>query len=88
MNTKENGDSENNKLIPDQTVPEKLFAYFKNKPDYLEKRSNTVSLYQTCIMFMTITAISAVDFKTFPPRFRKSKTFGISLVRNILNFRL
>ena len=58
----------------------KLSNVFKIKPEYLKNRSNTISLYQTCIMIMTITAISAVDFKIFPSRFRKSKTFGISLV--------
>lgn len=57
-----------------------LRIYFDVKPEILEKRSNSISLYQTCIMMMTITAISAVDFKMFPARFRKSKTFGISLV--------
>lgn len=53
------------------------------KPAYLKNRSNSISLYQTCIMMMTITAISAVDFKIFPSRFRKSKTFGISLVSRL-----
>lgn len=43
-------------------------------------RSNTISCYQTCIMMMTVTAISAVDFKAFPPEFRKTKTFGLSLM--------
>lgn len=64
------------------TLPEALSEYFKTKPKQFEKRSNTISLYQTSIMMMTITAISAVDFKLFPSRFRKSKTFGLSLVRN------
>ena len=62
----------------------RLKTYFKTKPECLGKRSNTISLYQTCIMMMTITAISAVDFKVFPSRFRKSKTFGISLVIQLL----
>lgn len=80
MIEKETEDSENTKLIPCPNIKEKLLDYFNNKPQYLDRRSNTVSLYQTCIMIMTITAISAVDFKMFPTRFRKSKTFGLSLV--------
>ena len=63
-----------------QNLTGKLLKHFKTKPDYLKNRSNSISLYQTCIMMMTITAISAVDFKIFPSRFRKSKTFGLSLV--------
>ena len=80
MSEKDARDSENVKLITSADMKKNLMAYFKTKPDYLEKRSNTISLYQTSIMIMTDTAISAVDFKIFPSRFRKSKTFGLSLV--------
>lgn len=80
MFEKNTGDFENAKLISNPEMKDYLTNYFKIKPDHLENRSNTISLYQTCIMMMTITAISAVDFKMFPARFRKSKTFGLSLV--------
>lgn len=45
------------------------------------RKSNSISCYQTCIMIMTVTAISAVDFRAFPPNFRKTHAFGLSLVR-------
>lgn len=80
MSDKNFGGAENANLISNFEKKYNLMTFFKTKPDHLENRSNTVSLYQTCIMIMTITAISAVDFKMFPPRFRKSKTFGLSLV--------
>lgn len=63
-----------------RSFSEAVSSYFSLKPIEFANRSNTISLYQTCIMMMTITAISAVDFKCFPSRFRKSKTYGVSLV--------
>ena len=77
-----NFDAENANFIKDDrsSLKNQLSKYFKIKPECFKGRSNSISLYQTCIMMMTITAISAVDFKIFPRRFRKSKTFGISLV--------
>lgn len=57
-----------------------IHSFFNTRPEFFKNKSNTISLYQTCIMIMTITAISSVDFRMFPARFRKSKTFGISLV--------
>lgn len=78
-----NIDAENANFIKDDSssLNNQLKRYFKIKPECFKGRSNSISLYQTCIMMMTITAISAVDFKIFPRRFRKSKTFGISLVK-------
>lgn len=74
---------ENVKLVSTSDFDElEILNYFKMKPTQTNDRSNTISSYQTCIMIMTITAISAVDFKKFPSRFRKSKTYGLSLVRN------
>jgi hypothetical protein len=83
---KSSGDSENVKLISKSDMKENLMIFFKSKPDHLENRSNTISLYQTCIMIMTITAITAVDFKMFPARFRKSKTFCLSLIKFLAAF--
>jgi hypothetical protein len=56
-----------------------LEKFFDTSPKH-SKKSNSISCYQTCIMIMTITAISAVDFSAFPPHFRKTKQYGLSLV--------
>lgn len=74
-------DDEGLKLLSKNSKNDFLMEHFDTKPDQMSTRSNTISMYQTCIMIMTITAISAVDFKAFPARFRKSKAFGLSLVK-------
>ena len=74
--------SNNIKNSEEQTILNNFKIKLKNSC----YRSNTISSYQTCIMMMTITAISAVDFKIFPSRFRKSKTYGLSLVK-FINFK-
>lgn len=68
-------EKDTNHLLAKETLERAFNTVPANCP-----RSNTISCYQTCIMMMTVTAISAVDFKAFPPEFRKTKTFGLSLM--------